>query len=103
MSYALFLHDEYPPFDFSPAGTDDGAEPHTTLSLTYPDELSRWKPLYKWFLAIPHYVVALALAVVAACAVVVGFFAVVFTGRFPLGPRDFIVDSWRYGLLVQSY
>jgi hypothetical protein len=103
MSYALFLHDEYPPFDFQPAATDDGAERHTTLTLLYPDELDRWKPLYKWFLAIPHYFVVLALAVAAVCAVVVGFFAVVITGRFPLGPRDFIVNVWRYGLRVQAY
>jgi hypothetical protein len=103
MSYALFLHEDYPPFDFRPASTDDGAERHTTLSLTYPDRLNRWAPLYKWFLAIPHYVVTLALAVAALCALVVGFFAVVFTGQFPLGPRDFIVDAWRYGLRVQAY
>jgi hypothetical protein len=103
MSYALFLHEDYPPFDFRPAAIDDGAEPHTTLSLTYPDQLNRWAPLYKWFLAIPHYVVVLALAVASVFAVIVGFFAVVFTGEFPLGPRDFIVHAYRYGLRVQSY
>ncbi|MCU1496280.1 MAG: hypothetical protein JWM47_233 [Acidimicrobiales bacterium] len=103
ISYALFLHEDYPPFDFRSAATDDGAEPHTTLSLTYPDHLDRWAPLYKWILAVPHYVVALALAVAAAGAVLVGFFAVIFTGRFPLGPRDFIVNAWRYGLRVQAY
>ncbi|HEV2071739.1 MAG TPA: DUF4389 domain-containing protein [Acidimicrobiales bacterium] len=103
MSYALFLHEDYPPFDFRSAATDDGAETHTTLSLTYPEHLNRWAPLYKWLLAIPHYVVALALAVAAVGAVLVGFFAVVFTGQFPLGPRDFIVHAWRYGLRVQAY
>jgi hypothetical protein len=103
MSYALFLHEDYPPFDFRPASTDDGAERHTTLSLTYPGQMNRWAPLYKWFLAIPHYVVALALALAAVGAVLVGFFAVLFTGTFPLGPRDFIVDAWRYGLRVQAY
>ena len=86
MSYALFLHEDYPPFSFHADADDDGIEPHTTLSLTYPDQLNRWAPLYKWFLAIPHYFVALALAVAAVFAVLVGFFAVVFTGRFPLGP-----------------
>src|SRR5215213_11219180 len=37
MSYALFLHEDYPPFDFRPAADDDGAEPSSTLSLTYPE------------------------------------------------------------------
>src|SRR3954449_2535565 len=44
MSYALFLHEDYPPFSFRADAEDDGAEPHTTLTLTYPDELSRWAP-----------------------------------------------------------
>jgi bacteriorhodopsin len=103
ISYALFLHEDYPPFSFRAEATDDGAEPHTRLSLTYPDQLNRWAPLYKWFLAIPHYVVALALAVAAVGAVFAGFFAVVFTGKFPLGLRDFIVDAYRYGLRIQAY
>jgi Domain of unknown function (DUF4389) len=103
MSYALFMHQDYPPFDFQPAATDDGADPHTMLSLTYPENLNRWKPLYKWFIAIPHYIVIVALVVVGVGAVLVGFFAVIFTGNFPLGPRDFIVNAWRYGLRVQAY
>jgi len=73
------------------------------LSLTYPEQLNRWAPLYKWFLAIPHYFVALALAVAGVGAVIFGFFAVVVTGQFPPGPRDFIVNAWRYGLRVQAY
>jgi hypothetical protein len=103
MSYALFLHEDYPPFDFQPLATDDGAQPHTKLSLTYPEDLDRWKPLYKWILAIPHYFVIVGLIVAAGCAVAVGFVAVVFTGQYPLGPRDFIVNVYRYGLRVQAY
>ena len=53
VSYAFFLHDRYPPFDFQPAADDDGETPHTTVTFTYPDEMSRWKPLYKWLLAVP--------------------------------------------------
>ena len=66
MSYALFMHEDYPPFDFELSSDDDGVEPHTSLRLAYPEHLDRWKPLYKWFLAIPHYFV-LAGLVIAAC------------------------------------
>ena len=103
MSYALFLHDDYPPFDFQPSAADDGVEPHTTLSLTYPEHLERWKPLYKWLLAIPHYFVVLALAVGAVFAVVFGFFGVVFTGNYPETARDFLVNAYRYTLRVEAY
>ena len=103
MSYALFLHEDYPPFDFQPAAADDGVEPHTALSLAYPEHLDRWKPLYKWFLAIPHYFVLAALAVAAVFALIGGFFAVVFSGEYPQGARDFLVGVYRYGLRVQAY
>ena len=65
MSYAFFMHEDYPPFDFDLSSEDDGVEPHTSLRLTYPEHLERWKPLYKWFLAIPQYVVLAALTIVA--------------------------------------
>lgn len=103
MSYALFLHEDYPPFDFAPAAEDDGVEPHTALSISFPEQLGRWKPLYKWFLAIPHYVVLIGLAIAAVFALIGGFFAVVFTGEYPAGLRDFLVNVYRYGLRVQAY
>lgn len=103
VSYALFLHADYPPFDFDPAAEDDHTEPHTSLSIAYPQELNRWKPLYKWFLAIPHYFVLAALFFAAVACFVVGFFAVLFTAEYPHGIRDFLVRVYRYGLRVQAY
>jgi hypothetical protein len=102
-SYALFMHEDYPPFDFEPSSEDDGVEPHSTLRLTYPDQLERWKPLYKWFLAIPQYFVLAGLFVAACLGVVAGFFAVLFTGEYPQGIRDFLVNAYRYGLRVEAY
>jgi hypothetical protein len=51
LSYAAFLTDDYPPFEFMPAGTDDGHQSVTALTIAYPERLNRWKPLYKWVLA----------------------------------------------------
>jgi hypothetical protein len=103
VSYALFLHDDYPPFDFTVGAQDDRVEPHTTLSIEYPTEMNRWKPLYKWFLAIPHYVVVMALAVAGIVALLIGFFAVLVTGEYPHRIRDFLVSAYRYTLRVQAY
>lgn len=103
MSYALFLHEDYPPFDFQPTSDDDGVDPHSVLSLTYPEELNRWKPLYKWILAVPHYFVAFGLMIAAFFVVIAGFFAVVFTGEYPEGLRDFVVAAYRYNFRVQAY
>jgi hypothetical protein len=103
MSYALFMHEDYPPFDFDLTSDDDGLEPHTSLRLTYPEHLARWKPLYKWFLAIPQYVVVVALAIVAGLGVIAGLVAVLVTGEFPEGIRDFLVNAYRYALRVEAY
>lgn len=103
ISYALFMHADYPPFDFEPSAADDGAEPHTTLSITYPERLDRWAPLYKWILAIPHYLVLVGLGLAAFAAFLGGFFAVLFTGEYPEGIRNFLVGVYRYALRVEAY
>ena len=103
MSYAFFMHEDYPPFDFALSSEDDGAEPHTSLSLAYPEHLKRWAPLYKWALAIPQYFVLAALYVLALFGVVVGFLAVLFTGEYREGIRGFLVSAYRYSLRVEAY
>jgi hypothetical protein len=102
-SYALFMHEDYPPFDFEPSADDDGVEPHTSLRLDYPEDLARWKPLYKWFLAIPQYFVLAGLCIVACLGIIAGFFTVIVTGEYPEGIRDFLVDTYRYSLRVEAY
>ena len=102
-SYALFLHDEYPPFDFHPVAADDGAEPHTMVTIIYPQVLSRWRPLVKWLFAAPHYLILAALGVAAFVVVIVGFFAVVIAGEYPQRLRDFLVAVYRYNFRVQAY
>lgn len=103
MSYALFLHADYPPFDFEVTSEDDRVEPHTRLSIAYPEHLNRWKPLYKWLLAVPHYFVIVVLTLASFAAVVVGFFAVLMSGEYPHGIRTFLVNAYRYTLRVQAY
>ena len=102
-SYALFLHEDYPPFNFQPSADDDGVDPHTTVAFTYPASLNRWKPMYKWFLAIPHYVVLLGLSVAAVVVTIAGLLAVVVSGEYPAGLRNFLVGVYRYKLRLHAY
>jgi hypothetical protein len=71
------------PFDFTLSSEDDGIEPHTSLRLTCPERLDRWKPLYKWFLAIPQYFVLAGLLIAACLGTIAGFFTVLLTGSYP--------------------
>jgi hypothetical protein len=95
--YAALLDDEYP-------STDEQQALH--LDIAYPDvpeDLNRWLPLVKWFLAIPHYVVLFFLGIAAFVCVVIAWFAILFTGRYPRGLFDFVVGVGRWGLRVTAY
>jgi hypothetical protein len=101
-TYALWMRESYPPFDFTMTAQDDGLDP-AWLSVDYPAELNRWAPLYKWFLAIPHYIVLLFLALGAVFVLIVSFFAVLFTGKWPEGLRGYIIGVQRWSIRVSSY
>ena len=103
LSYVVFFQEEYPPFEFTPASEDDGHDPHATLAIAYPEQLNRWKPLYKWFLAVPHYVVCLALAIASVVAVLWGTVAVIITGVYPERAQRFLVGAYRYVVRVETY
>jgi hypothetical protein len=97
-AYALLLlRDEYPPFSGEP-----GQYP-VALEVDYDDNLSRWKIFLKWLFAIPHYIVLLFLLLAAYVAVLIAFFAILFTGRYPRGLFDFVVGTLRWLNRVQAY
>jgi len=76
------------------------------LELDYPDverDLNRWLPLVKWFLAIPHYIVLFFLAIGAVVAIIIAWFAILFTGRYPQALFDYVVGVGRWALRVQAY
>ena len=76
------------------------------LDIDYPNveqDLNRWLPLVKWFLAIPHYIVLLFLAIGAFFVVIFAWFAILFTGRYPRGLFDYVVGVARWGLRVNAY
>jgi hypothetical protein len=96
-AYGALLTDVYP------STTDEQA---VHLELDYPDvanDLNRWLPLVKWLLAIPHYIVLVVLWVVAFFAVVVAWFAILFTGSYPRALFDYVVGVMRWSLRVQAY
>ncbi len=95
-SYMSLLSDVYP-------STDEEQNVH--VDLTYPDsqQLNRWLPLVKWFLAIPHYIVLFFLEIAAIVIVIIAWFAILFTGRFPRDMFNFVVDVYRWYLRVMAY
>jgi hypothetical protein len=95
--YLGLMDDRYP-------STDE--EQAVRLDYPYPDaarDLARGMPLVKWFLAIPHYVVLFFLTLAAVVAVVIAWFAILFTGRYPRGLFDFVEGVMRWHNRVIGY
>jgi hypothetical protein len=96
-AYAALLTDQYP-------STVEEQSVH--LEIDYPDveqDLNRWMPLVKWLLAIPHYIVLAVLWAAAVVAIIIAWFAILFTGTYPRSLFDFVVGVGRWSLRVHAY
>jgi hypothetical protein len=96
-AYFSLMDDRYP-------STDE--EQYVHLDFPYPDvpqTLNRWLPLVKWLLAIPHYVVLFFLGIAAIVAVIVAWFTILITGRYPRALFDFVEGVLRWNNRVIGY
>ena len=95
-AYMLLLRDEYP-------STDEQQAVH--LDIAYPDVagLNRVLPLFKWLLAIPHYIVLSLLSVAALVIAVVSWIAILVTGEQPKWAFEFLEGLMRWGWRVTAY
>ncbi len=95
--YVALMDDRYP-------STDEEQSVHLDFPHPYARQgLSRWLPLVKWFLAIPHYIVLFFLSIGAFIAVVFAWFAILFTGRYPRGLFKFVEGVSRWHNRVVGY
>jgi len=96
-AYLALMDDRYPSTDEHQA---------VALDFPYPDakqDLNRWLPLVKWLLAIPHYILLAFLWIAAVVALIIAWFAILFTGRYPRGLFDFVLGVFRWTNRVVAY
>ena len=95
--YMALMDDRYP-------STDEEQAVH--LDLPYPDArhgLNRWLPLVKWLLAIPHWILLAFLWLGAIVVVIIAWFAILFTGRYPRGMFEYVEGVARWHNRVFAY
>ena len=95
-AYLALLDDRYP-------STDEDQSVH--LDFAYPEaqSMNRWLPLVKWLLAIPHYVVLFFLGIAVLVSIIVAWFAILITGRYPRSLFEFVVGVMRWSNRVNAY
>ena len=95
-AYLNLMTDKYP-------STDE--EQNVKLDLDYPDaeQLNRWLPLVKWLLALPHLIVLWVLGLFLGLAVLIAWFAILFSGQYPRPLFTFVLNAERWTLRVQAY
>jgi hypothetical protein len=103
-AYAAFLKEEYPPFTFDTTPTDPGNDARIRVDIV-PQlaNRNRLTVAFRILLLIPQIIVLFLLAVANFVAVLIAFFAVLFTGSWPVGLRDFVLSVMRWGVRVQAY
>jgi len=94
-AYLLLITDKYPPFDGDSA---------LTYGVQRPERLQRKQVfLWKTLASIPHIFVLVILWFAVAVCVVIAWVAIIFTGRYPLGLRGFVVGWLRWVARLNAY
>ncbi len=101
--FLIGYSETYPPFDFSTNTTDNNAYPPVRLALPSVPEVVPRSAALNVIKAIPHYIVLMIYFIGAAVVAVIGWFAVLFTGAWPHGMRDFLVRVGNYYYRLWTY
>jgi hypothetical protein len=96
-AYVLVLTDDYP-----------SIEPNQKVRFIYPEidggkKLSPWKPLVKWFLAIPLFILGVVYAIYGLALTVLAWISVVKNGVYPVDKAEEVVKVIAYWNRLYGY
>jgi hypothetical protein len=74
-----------------------------TFKADYVEKRSRLTTFFRLLLAIPHFIVVTFYFLAAEIVVIIAWFALLFTGRYPQGMYDFVAGALRYQTRVYGY
>lgn len=102
-SYALWMRERYPPFEFTAAAADPGGDPMQVWFRPATGERDRLTVGLRFLWILPAALFGLVLAIGVWVVGLASFFAVLFTGTYPPGMRDFMVRAGRYFVRLSAY
>ncbi len=103
-TYTGFLREEYPPFAFTMTPAEPGEDPRVRVDVMPAlEDRNRLTVAFRLILVIPHMLVLAVLWVALIIVGIIPFFAVLFTGRWPKGLRNFALGVGRWWLRVNAY
>jgi hypothetical protein len=101
-TFYLFMREPYPTFGIPSGPTDPGDDP-AMVSFVRPEKLSRGLIFIKWLLVIPVYFVLIIFGIGVYVVLAIAFFAVLFTGKWPVGLRNYVIGVARLGFRLNAY
>ena len=102
-AYASFLTTQYPPFDFDTSPADPGGSQASANFSPALEGRNRLTVLFRAITLIPAYIYTALISIVGMVCLVLGFFAVLFSGRWPAGLRRMVVGAQTVGLRFSAY
>jgi hypothetical protein len=96
LAYEALLRDEYPPFG-------DGDYPVSADFPAVSEDRNRWTVGFRFFLVIPQAIVLFFVLIAWMVTAIIGWFAVLFTRRYPDGLWQFGLGAMRWALRVEAY
>ena len=101
--YAGFLYTAYPPFHFELMLADPGGSPVEISVMPDLGERDRWSVGFRILFLIPAFLFAAVISLLGVVCWILGFFAVLFTGRWPADLRAWVLKMTRVWIRLGAY
>ena len=103
MAFAGFLYDQFPPFEFTSTATDPGTTPvQVNLEPTL-EGRNRLTCGLRLIWAIPVILFTALIIIAAYVCLLIAFFAVLFTGKWPNGLRNWVMKGLQAWVRLDAY
>ncbi|HMC39443.1 MAG TPA: DUF4389 domain-containing protein [Acidimicrobiales bacterium] len=101
-TFATFLREPYPAFAIPSGYAEPGGDP-AWLQIQPATSYNRAAVFFRILLAIPQMLFGFVLGIGVYFAMIVAFFAVLITGRWPAGLRKFVLDVAFWGVRFNAW